>query len=205
MLRPKPIVIARHPWHSRRPRRKKPRRRMPTGLLIIGHHASVGAGLWLVSQGCHVGGVPGGVALRAGSSPTGLATTPLGLGCGRERLAMSPARLSNRATGDAVVRRCREGGAIDPPASRLREMRRGRAQRRSDRLCARGGSKWDGVNARGCHARATGTARGRACPRQARGGRRGRAGCPDARRRSCRPRSRAPLRPSPRRRSSARG
>ena len=141
----------------------------------------------------------------AGPSPTGLATAPLGLGCGRERLAMSPARLSNRATGDVVVRRCREGGAIDPPASRLREMRRGRAQRRSDRLCARSGSKWDGINARGCHARAIGTARGCACPCPARGGRRGRAGCPGARRQCGHRRLRAPRRSHPRRRSSARG
>ena len=59
---------------------KEPRRREPTGLFLVGHHAADGAGIWLSRQGSHVSDVPGGVALRAGPSPTGLATAPLSHG-----------------------------------------------------------------------------------------------------------------------------
>ena len=47
---------------------------------MIGRHVAVGAELWLSRQGRHILGVPGGVALRAGPSPTGLATAPLSHG-----------------------------------------------------------------------------------------------------------------------------
>lgn len=59
---------------------KEPRRRETTGLFLVCRHAADGAGIWLGRQGRRFGGVPGGAALRAGPSPTGLATAPLSHG-----------------------------------------------------------------------------------------------------------------------------